>query len=333
MRRMSRAAALAILLVSATPAARAGEGFDLQGHRGARGLAPENTLAGFARALEVGVSTLELDVVVTRDGVVVASHDPLLNPDLTRDTRGAWLAAPGPAIVSLSLAELRAYDVGRLRPGSAVAQRFPRQEPRDGERLPTLADVFALAAQAPHVRFNVETKLDPRHPDRTPAPAAFADAVLAVARAAGVLERLSVQSFDWRTLRHVRAVAPAVETACLTVQQPLEDNVQRGRAAASPALAGLDADDFDDVPALVAAAGCRTWSPHAADLTPELLAAARRHGLRTIPWTVNEPAAIGALIDAGVDGLISDYPDRVREALAARGRPLPPVVAAGRPEP
>src|SRR4051812_45929932 len=110
-------AAAAVLAVTAAPPGP----FDLQGHRGARGLAPENTLAGFERALAIGVTTLELDTAVTRDGVVVVSHDSLLNPDLTRDAAGGWIAAPGQSLHSLTLAELRRYDVGRLRPATAYA--------------------------------------------------------------------------------------------------------------------------------------------------------------------------------------------------------------------
>ena len=119
--------------------------FDLQGHRGARGLAPENTLAGFARALEIGVTTLETDLAVTKDGVIVLSHDPVLNPDIVRGPDGQWLAAPGPAINSLTLAELKRYDVGRIKPGTKYAQQFAGQTPVDGQRIPTLAELFDLA--------------------------------------------------------------------------------------------------------------------------------------------------------------------------------------------
>ena len=137
--------------------------FDLQGHRGARGLAPENTLAGFARALALGVTTLELDCGVTKDGVVVVSHDRALNPDHTRDAGGGFLAAAGPLIRELSFAELQKYDVGRIRPGSAYAVTFSGQQPVDGERIPRLSDVYALVAKSGNaaVRFNVETKISP----------------------------------------------------------------------------------------------------------------------------------------------------------------------------
>src|SRR5262249_2113133 len=133
---------------------------DLEGHRGARGLAPENTLAAFHKAIAIGVTTIETDMAVTSDGVIVISHDPLLNPDIVRDADGRWLAAKGPPIHSLTLAELRRYDIGRLNPASAYAKQFPEQRPADGERFPTLADVFALGkASAKPVRFNIETKI------------------------------------------------------------------------------------------------------------------------------------------------------------------------------
>ena len=299
---------------------------DLQGHRGARGLAPENTLAAFARALGLGVTTLELDTGVTRDGAVVVGHDERLNPDLARDGAGRWIEPPGPAIFELTLAEVRRYDVGRLRPGTAYAARFPDQEPADGQRLPTLDEVFALAGKARNtdVRFNVETKLDPRHPDWTAAPEAFADAVIAVVRGAGMAGRTTLQSFDWRTLRHAQKVAAEIPTVCLTVQQPGDDNIQVGQPGPSPFLAGLDVDDFGgSVPRLVSAAGCRVWSPNARDLKPAALAEAHALGLKLIVWTVNAESEMNALAQAGVDGIISDYPDRLRLVLARRGVPLP----------
>ena len=138
---------------------------DLQGHRGARGHAPENTLPGFERALAIGVDTLELDVGVTRDGVVVIHHDRRLNPDVARGPDGKWVTAPAPTIHSLSFHELQAYDVGRIRPGSEYAQRFPHQKPIDGTRIPRLEELFA-AVKHTKVRFNIETKLVPEAPGR-----------------------------------------------------------------------------------------------------------------------------------------------------------------------
>jgi glycerophosphoryl diester phosphodiesterase len=322
---VTRAALLAGAALTALAGA-APRAFDVQGHRGARGLAPENTLAAFARALSLGVTTLELDTGVTADGVVVVAHDPELNPDLTRDARGRWLERPGPPIVRLTYDEIATYDVGRLRPGSAYAARHPEQEAADGQRIPRLADVFALAARAgnPDVRFNVETKSDPRRAVPTLAPEPFAEAVVRVVRGAGMQARTTIQSFDWRTLRHVRAVAPEIGLVCLTVQRPGDDNVEAGRPGAPATLGGLDVDDHGgSVPRLAQAAGCAVWSPHALDLSPQATAEAHRLGLSVVPWTVNDPKQMETLIGYGVDGLITDRPDRLRQVVRARGLPLP----------
>jgi glycerophosphoryl diester phosphodiesterase len=308
---------LALLLTLAweVPAAA----FDVQGHRGTRGLAPENTLAAFARALDLGVTTLETDLAVTKDGVLVISHDPFLNPDVVRGPDGSWLAAKGPAIYTLTLAELKRYDIGRLNPASDYAKQFPLQRPADGQRFPTLAEVFALGA-ANQVRFNIETKITPTGGGETPDPATFARLTVAAIREARLSQRVTVQSFDWRTLIEVKKLAPDIATACLTIETPSNDTVQRQATAPSPWHAGLDlATNGGSVPRLVKAAGCGTWSMFWRNLTPDAAAEAQALGLKVLPWTVNDPADMARLIDWRVDGIITDYPDRLRKALADKG--------------
>jgi glycerophosphoryl diester phosphodiesterase len=309
------------------------DAFDLQGHRGARGLAPENTLEGFATALKIGVTTLELDLGVTKDGVVVVSHDRVLNPDHTRGPDGQFLTSPGPAIRSLTLAELKRYDVGRLKPETAYAASFPQQRPVDGARIPALREVFALTERmgANDVRFNIETKLTPTSGAETPDPEDFAAAVVAVVRDSGMAARVTVQSFDWRVLMALAHIAPEVERSCLSVETPQDDTLERGRPGPSPWTAGLDIDDFGgSTPKLVAAARCRVWSPYYRNVSEAVMADANAAGLRVIPWTVNERPDMARLIDLKVDGLISDYPDRLRTVLADKGIALPaPVRPAG----
>jgi glycerophosphoryl diester phosphodiesterase len=315
---------IALLLGLAAASAQA---FDLQGHRGARGLAPENTLEGFALALSLGVTTLELDLAMTRDDVLVVSHDRRLNPDHTRGPDGNFLAAEGPPIRTLTLAELQRYDVGRLRPGSAYAAAFPEQRPADGARIPTLAALFEWARGAAHVRFNIETKITPTSGAETPDPEAFATAVAAAIRAAGLTARTSVQSFDWRTLMALKRIAPEIERVCLTAEALNFDTIKRGEPGPSPWTSGFDIDDFGSVPRLVAAAGCAMWSPLYRNAKPDDVAAARALGLKVIPWTVNERPDMERLIALGVDGLITDYPDRLRAVMAAKEMALPPQVA------
>jgi len=308
---------LALLALAAACGAQA---FDLQGHRGARGLAPENTLPAFERALELGVTTLELDIGVTADGQVVIAHDPHLNPVITRDASGQWLAAKGPALRSLTLAQVQAYDVGRINPDTSYGKTFSTQQPRDGTRIPTLAALFARVKElgASDVRFNIETKITPTAPDDTVNPELMARALLNVIRDAGMLQRVAIQSFDWRTLQIVQGFEPTVPTVYLTVQSMSNDNTRD-----SAWTAGFRIADHGSVPRMVKAAGGAVWAPNGGAVTEPAVKEAQALGLKVIPWTVNNPADMERLLAAGVDGLITDYPDRLRDVMQKRGMPLP----------
>lgn len=310
----------------------AARGFDLQGHRGARGLMPENSLPAFETALALGVTTLELDTVMTADGVVVVHHDRRLAPARTRDSAGNWVAAHNPpAILSLTAEQLAAFDIGRGRPDSRYAGRWPAQAGLDGVRIPTLAAVLARAEalSGGRIRYNIETKISPLSPDDSADAARFAAALVAVIEEAGVAERAAVQSFDWRTLQVVQQAAPAIETVYLTAEQDWLDNLGRGAEAPSPWLAGLDIDWAQVTPPeAIKRAGGAVWSPYYRDLTAADLKQAQALGLRVVVWTVNDPADMASLIDFGVDGIITDYPDRARQVMAAKGLPLPPSFSA-----
>ncbi len=310
---------LATLLI-ATPAFA----FDLQGHRGARGLAPENTIPAFATALSLGVTTLEFDVNLSKDGKLIVGHDPVLLPHLAR-LDNKWIAAPGPVIWQSTADEIRRYDVGRLDPASRYGQTYPEQKPVDGTRMPLLEQVFALVAKSGNtsVRFNIETKLNPAKPDESAPPEQFAAALVKAIREGGMAQRASIQSFDWRTLRAAAALAPEIPRVHLTIEGGNSDNVQRGQPGASPWMGGLDADDYPSTPALVKAAGGQIWSPFWRNVTPELVREAQTLGLQVIPWTVNDPAEMERQIGMKVDGLISDYPDGLRKVMQARGMALP----------
>jgi glycerophosphoryl diester phosphodiesterase len=287
---------------------------EIHGHRGARGLVPENTLPAFEKAIALGVDILELDTGLTADGVLVVSHDRSLSPDLARKD-GVWISAPVP-IHALSLAEVRTYDVGRPRPGSRVAERFPNQVAVDGTPIPTLADVLALADKFPELEFNIETKLSPLAPDETADPKTFAAALVAEIQGFGLETRVMVQSFDWRTLVAVKALDPTIRTSFLTAQQSWLDNLQVGQDGSSPWLAGADIDDYaGSAPQAVAAMGGDIWSPFHRDLTDAALMEAQGLGLEVHVWTPNKPADMLALKARGVDGIITDYPDVALQVL------------------
>jgi glycerophosphoryl diester phosphodiesterase len=290
---------------------------DLHGHRGARGLMPENTLPAFTRAIGLGVDILELDTVITADGVVVVTHDRALKPGIARRD-GEWIAEPV-LVRSLSRAELDRYDVGRLDPTSRGASRFPNQTPVDGTRVPSLSQVFDLAKKrgGKTLRFNIETKLSPLAPDETPDPETFARALVAEIEKAGIADRTIVQSFDWRTLAVVRDIAPGIKTAYLTAAQRWLDNLEVGRDGASPWLGGTDIDDHHgSAPRAIKALGGDIWSPFHRELTAEALKEAHDLGLEVHVWTVNAEADIRRLLEMGVNGIITDYPDVARAVMA-----------------
>jgi len=302
--------------------------FDLQGHRGARGLMPENSLPAFEKALALGVTTLELDTVLTADGVVVVHHDRRLAPQRTRDATGAWIAEEAPpALLDLTEADLADYDIGRARPGSRVAKSFPDQPGLDGVAIPTLAAVLARAEglSGGPIRYNIATKIAADSPEDSAAPQAFATAPGPVLKDAGVTDRAAVQSFDWRSLQIVQRLAPEIATVYLTAEQDWLDNLGRGDPQPSPWTGGLAIDWAQlTLPQAIQRAGGAVWSPYYRDLTEADLAEAQHLGLRVVPWTVNDPADMASLVDLGVDGLITDYPDRARRVLTEKGLPLPP---------
>jgi len=317
---MRVAAATIVALLIAGPAAA--QSFDLQGHRGARGLAPENTLPAFAKALSLGVTTLEMDAAITKDDVVVVSHNPALDPNITRGPDGAWLGKVGPIIKDLTYDELQRYDIGRIKPGTNYARDFPDQVGVDGARLPKLSEVFDLVKRAGNdtVQFDIETKVFPLAPGDTLAPDVFARRLVAEIRKAGMERRTMIQSFDWRTLQVIQREAPELRTVYLTVRRRFLDNicsgVGTGTVATAPAdcgasawTAGFQLKDHGSVPKMVKAAGGHTWAPFYFDLDAASLAEARSLGLRVVPWTVNDAAPIAKVMDLGVDGIISDRPD------------------------
>jgi len=302
--------------------------FDIEAHRGGRGLFPENTLQAFAAALAMGVDTLELDIGATRDGVLVVSHERRLNPDLARDAAGNYVAPPGPLLIDLPLAEVQSYDVGRIRPGSDYAKQFPEQRVLSGDvpppRIPTLKQLIDLVRVSgnAHVRLNIETKLDPGHPEEAPDPERFVALLLDLLKAEEFSDRVMIQSFDWRTLQLVQQRAPTIPTVYLTIQRGKAPNVSLSQATRW--TAGFNpADHGGSLPRTIHAAGGKVWSPYFADVTPELIGEAHALGLQVAAWTVNKPDDMARLIDIGVDGIISDRPDMLRDAAAEKGLAKP----------
>lgn len=300
---------------------------EIQGHRGARGLAPENTLPAFATALTLGVDNLELDLQITKDGHLIIGHDPALKSYVARGPDGKWVSDPGPTIWHMTLEETRRYDVGRLDPNSKYGQSYPEQKPVDGTRMPTFDEFMALVRKSgagEKLRFNIEIKLDPREPQLSASAEQQAAAAVKAIRDAGIAGRTTLISFNWTTTAAVARLAPEIEIGLITFEaNSANENMQRGKSGASPWLNGHDVDTYRSVPPLVKAAGGKVWVAFWRNVTPELVKEAHALGLKVNVWTVNDQPTMEKMIDLGVDGITTDYPDRLRTVMQARGLPLP----------
>lgn len=289
------------------------------GHRGIAGLLPENTLAGFKRACELGVDAIEFDLMVTADGVLVVHHDFKLNPATTRAAGGDWVVPNSrPAIIDLTLAQLKTYDVGRLNPNTRYATRYPYQTPVDGERIPTfkeLLDTFKKSCSSSTQLF-VEIKTTPEKPNLTPSPRLFSDMVVKMLREEGLAERAWILSFDWRNLMHVQKIAPELPTVYLTIDLKTYSNLKPNLPGPSPWMGGMDIDDFNgSVPKAVKAAGGRIWSPYYRNLSNESLVEARQLGLMVSIWTLDKPDDMKRFIEMRVDAITTNRADILKYLL------------------
>lgn len=299
----------------------------LAGHRGARGILPENTMEGFEFTVNAGVKLLELDVTATQDGVVVITHNHHLTRSMVRDADGMWLQGEEPKVSALTYGELQQYDAGGLDSSSAYGQRFPDQAFLSGVRIPRLAELLALLQQPAHrdVHLFLEIKSDPDLLADIPARQSLVEAVVAEVRAADMQPRTVLHSFDWELLADCQRLAPEMPASFLT---QLPENAADVGEDSSKEVNPVAGCSVLDLPARVEAANGQFWCPYYLDITGEALALARDLGLITMVWTVNEPEDIEHMISLGVDVICSDYPGRVQRLLLKHG--LHWLPAAGR---
>lgn len=309
-----RAALVGLTLAALTPPLAAAQppGFDLQAHAGGRGETTGESLRAFAKALEIGASTLELDVVISKDEQPLVWHDPIIEADKCNDTGPAYPGDPaypyvGRLVHDLTLAQLRTLDCGK------PSSEFPAAEVVRGNRLATLPEVFALVGSR-SVRFNIETKVEADRPGLSADPQESVDAVLAAVRGAGQVDSVEIQSFDWRTLLITRRAEPSIPLVALWSEQTW--------VPGSPWLAGVDPGAVDDPMIGAMLVGASILSPHFALVDPTLIDRAHALGLKVVPWTVDDTDTMRALIRAGVDGIITNYPRLLRGVLADMGVPL-----------
>lgn len=288
------------------------------GHRGARGVLPENSMIGFEFSLSIGVPLLEFDVVLTADDVPVITHNHRLHSSSVRDTNGLFLSGEEPKVSSLTFEQIQQFDIGRLDGHSAYGQRFPDQAQLDGVRVPRLMDLLDLVTEEKcgEAYLMLELKSDPDLAHNALYREKFVGRVLEEVHAKGLSSRVVLHSFDWNLLEECQRQAPDMPSSYLTQLPENEDDIgEDSSKAVCPDFRGRR----DEIPNLVKQAGGSLWCPYFADVTAENVARAKDLGLCVAVWTVNAHEEIGSMIDLRVDAIVSDYPGRVQRHLLDLG--------------
>jgi glycerophosphoryl diester phosphodiesterase len=315
--RLGAVVVAAAALALAPPVAAEPLDFDVQAHAGGRGEATGESLRAFAKSLETGVSTLELDVNVTEDRQPLVWHDPVIEAGQCADTGPLFAGDPaypyvGKLVYDLSLAQIRTLDCGQPN------NQFPHAEVVRGNKIATLPEVFALVdSYRAGVRFNIETKVAADHPAISADPQEFVEVVLAAVRSAGKVGRVEIQSFDWRTLPLVHRAEPSIPLVALWSAQTWVPD--------SPWLAGVNPAVVGDPVVGATMVGANVLSPDYMLVDKSLVDRAHSLRLSVVPWTVDDPADMRTQIADGVDGIITNYPAMLRTVMAQLGMPLPPT--------
>lgn len=307
--------------------------FDFEAHRGGRDARPENTLYSFAYAMEMGATTLEMDMQMTKDGRIVISHNPVMNPNIAKGPDGKYVKADMYDIRTMTLAEVKKFDIGTMNPaaGDYYEGHGKTQISAPGAQMATLEEVFELANAYGNdkVIFNIETKsyadpLDPGYKNN-PDPVAFVKAVNAIVKKYNMEDRVTLQSFDWNTLKIMKKINPNITLVALSCEQESWGRqegcyLKIGEKKASPWLGGLNINDFNgDYVKAAKAVGADIVSPYWEELSPQLVTEAHDLGMKIVPWTVNNPKVMSMLVDMGVDGIITDKPWVGRDVLTKKG--------------
>ena len=292
------------------------------GHRGAAGLLPENTLAGFRKALELGVDTIELDIHLTSDNEAVVYHDSRLNPAITRDANGKWVKKRQ-LIKDLKLLEVQSYDVGKLNHREEYAKKYPQQKSIDGEHIPPLRDVIQLVKKTDNkTHLFIELKFSPLKPEETKPSEEIVSVVEKIIRDENISDRVTIISFDWKILSYFQKIMPEVPTGYVTTTRKDRDTVQKKQPGPSPWMAGINIDEFDSIPKAVKYAGGSYWicnyhhaTGDSENITSEIIDKAHAIGIKVIAWTPDSKSDMKKLIKTGVDGITTNRPDLLLSVL------------------
>ena len=287
----------------------------IYGHRGARGDLPENTLESFKYLFENNINAYETDILITKDLTPVITHDFRLDPSFTKDEDGNWIKDENIKIFDLTYEEISKFDVGSLNKLTRYGRRFVNQRSLENQKIPKLSELLELSSKnvLQNLLINLEIKSTPDEKNLTPDPKDLVQIVLNEINNSNLKDKIIISSFDWRILREVKKQSPEISRAYLTFQQEKGMKIKKTIYSKSPWIDHIPLTIVYDLPKIIKELGGSAWHPYYKDINKKAVKDAHDNNLPVNVWTVNDEDDMLKMIEYGVDGIMTDYPLRLKE--------------------
>ena len=287
----------------------------IYGHRGARGDLPENTLESFKYLFKNNINAYETDILISKDLIPVITHDFRLDPSFTKDNEGNWITDENIIIFDLSYDELLEFDVGSLNKLSRYGRRFVNQKTLENQKIPKLSELLELSSKnkSENLLINLEIKSTPDEENLTPTPEEMVKLVMKEVNKSNLQNKIIISSFDWRTLTEIKNLYPEISRAYLCFQQQTGIKIKNTIYNRSPWMSYLPFFEKYELPKIIKSQGGKAWHPYHKDITKKLVEISHQEDLPVNVWTVNEENDMLKMIEYGVDGIMTDYPLRLKE--------------------
>jgi glycerophosphoryl diester phosphodiesterase len=292
----------------------------IYGHRGARGDLPENTLESFKYLFDNAINAYETDILISKDLVPVITHDFRLDPSLTKDKKGNWIKDEDIKIFDLTYDEISKFDVGSLNKLTRYGRRFVNQRSLENQKIPKLSELLELSSKnvLQNLLINLEIKSTPDEKNLTPDPKDLVQIVLNEINNSNLKDKIIISSFDWRILREVKKQSPEIPRAYLTFQQEKGMKIKKTIYSKSPWIDHIPLTIVYDLPKIIKELGGSAWHPYYKDINKKAVKDAHDNNLPVNVWTVNDEDDMLKMIEYGVDGIMTDYPLRLKNLCEKR---------------